>query len=102
VPFDPVDDDDKRVSPMGEEEQEFLEKLAAEFVTILEDAEKALARKIDAQMFDVDEYAEFWSLIPAKVKTAIKRGNAQPGTTCAECRLTGTHTRHCSIGGKFA
>lgn len=87
---------------MSEEEQAFLRKLAAEFIDSLEDTERALAAKYDAQMFDVDEGLAMWDLLPAKVKTAIKRGRETPKTVCPECQLAGTHTRHCSIGGRFA
>lgn len=59
---------------INEEEQEFLERVAQELIDILEDAEKALAKKIDEQRMDQDEYLALWSLLPAKVRTAIKRG----------------------------
>ncbi len=59
---------------MSEEEQAFLQALAAELIGMLECCELALATKYAAQMFDIDEGLAFWSLLPAKVRTAIKRG----------------------------
>ncbi len=71
---------DEPISPdflaMNEEEQEFLKNLAAEFIGSLEDCEKSLAKRYAEQRFDVDEGLAFWSLLPSKVRTAIKRGNA--------------------------
>ena len=59
---------------MSEEEQEFLTTLAGELITALEDCERALTAKVTAQLFDHEEYLALWSLLPAKVRTAIKRG----------------------------
>jgi len=88
-------------SVTSEEEQEFLGNLAIEMVAMLEDTERALAKKYDEQLFDVDEGLAMWDLLPAKVKTAIKRGREGPKAVCSECGLSGTHIRHCSIGGRF-
>jgi hypothetical protein len=87
---------------MSEEEQVFLSALCEELTTMLEDAERAMAEKFDAQMFDVDEASALWSLLPSKVRTAIKRGGSKPTSACPECHAIGTHTRHCSTGGRFA
>lgn len=59
---------------MGEEEQAFLMGLANEFIEMLEAAERAMAKKYADQLFDVDEGLALWGLLPAKVRTAIKRG----------------------------
>ena len=37
--------------------------------------EREMAAKINAQQFDQYEYLGLWSLLPAKVRTAIKRGS---------------------------
>jgi hypothetical protein len=87
---------------MSEEEQAFLQEIATNLLTTLEEAERAVARSLAAQNLDQEEQLALWALLPAKVKTAIKRANAPPGTLCTICGLTGSHTRHCSIGGKFA
>lgn len=64
------------IAPLhGEEEHSFLCALAQEFIGMLEDTERAMAKKIEAQRFDQDEYLAFWSYLPAKVRTAIKRGS---------------------------
>jgi len=60
----------------SEEEQVFLRALAEEFIQQLEDCERAMAVKFDAQHFDLEEGNALWSLLPAKVRTAIKRGKA--------------------------
>lgn len=65
-----ADDFDK----MSEEEQDFLRSLATEMIDQLEAVETALAVKFDAQLFDLEEGNALWSLLPAKVRTAIKRG----------------------------
>lgn len=85
----------------SEEEQAFLRSLADEFVEMLEGTEKAMAAKFDAQMFDLDEGNALWALLPAKVRTAIRRGKEVPGEVCPACKAIGTHTRNCSIGGRF-
>ncbi len=59
---------------MSEEEQEFLRDLATAFITVLEDCERALAKKFDDQLFGLEEGNALWSLLPAKVRTAITRG----------------------------
>lgn len=93
---------EQEVAPLyGEEEQAFLTDLADELLGMLEDAEKAIKTKLDAQMFDQDEYLALWGLLPAKVRTAIKRAG-ETQATCAECGVAGSHTRHCSVGGRFA
>ncbi len=84
----------------GEEEQAFLTDLADELLGMLEDTEKAIKAKLDAQRFDQDEYLALWSFLPAKVRTAIKRAEA-PREVCPECAGVGMHTRACSIGGRF-
>lgn len=61
---------------MGEEEQEFLEALAKELIEMLESAERAMAKKYADQLFDTEEGLALWGLLPAKVRTAIKRGGA--------------------------
>lgn len=58
----------------SEEEQAFLLALAGEFIQQLEDCERAMAQKFAAQHFDLEEGNALWSLLPAKVRTAIKRG----------------------------
>lgn len=58
----------------SEEEQAFLLSLATELIQQLEDCERAMAAKFDAQHFDLEEGNALWSLLPAKVRTAIKRG----------------------------
>lgn len=87
---------------MSEEEREFLQGIAADLVKTLEDAERAIVSKLDAQMLDQDEVLALYGLLPSRVKTAIKRVNTPPGTLCAECGLTGAHTRFCPTGGRFA
>lgn len=61
---------------MSEEEQEFLKALAVELIEMLENAERAMAKKYADQLFDTEEGLAFWSLLPSKVRTAIKRGGA--------------------------
>ena len=58
----------------SEEEQEFLQTVAIELIQQLEQCEKAMADKFDQQLFDLEEGNACWSLLPAKVRTAIKRG----------------------------
>jgi hypothetical protein len=58
----------------SEEEQAFLLNLAAEFIEMLESVESAMAAKYAAQLFDIEEGLAFWSLLPSKVRTALKRG----------------------------
>lgn len=89
---------------MSEEEQAFLLELANEMIGTLEDAERALVKKLDAQMFDTEEHVAFWGLLPAKVRTAISRGREldKPKVLCRECGVVNGHMRHCPIGGRFA
>ena len=87
---------------MSEEERAFLQGVAAELVKTLEDAERAVAQKLDEQRLDQDEHLALWELLPSRVKTAIKRVNTPPGVLCNECGLTGAHIRNCPAGGKFA
>lgn len=89
---------------MSEEEQAFLRGFADEMICILEDAERSLVKKLDSQMFDMDEHLAAWSLLPAKVRTAITRGREldRPKIVCQECGVVNGHMRHCSIGGRFA
>ncbi len=58
----------------GEEEQAFLQSLAAELIEMLEATEKAMSAKYNGQNFDIEEALALWELLPAKVRTAIKRG----------------------------
>lgn len=60
----------------SEEEQQFLNLIALELIEQLEQCERAMALKFDAQLFDLEEGNACWSLLPAKVRTAIKRGKA--------------------------
>lgn len=59
---------------MSEEEQLFLRGVASELIEILDTAERAMAKKYADQMFDIEEALACWSLLPSKVRTAIKRG----------------------------
>lgn len=59
---------------MSDEEQVFLLLLAEELIEMLESAERAMAKKYADQLFDTEEGLAFWSLLPSKVRTAIKRG----------------------------
>lgn len=59
---------------MSEEEQKFLDGIAVDLIQILECAERDMVDKLNAQMFDQEEYLALWALLPAKVRTAIKRG----------------------------
>lgn len=86
----------------SEEEQTFLQTLAIELIGTLDQTEQAMARKFDEQLFDLDEGNACWSLLPAKVRTAIRRGRERVGGICGECGGLGTHTRNCTIGGRFA
>jgi len=61
-------------SHFSEEEQAFLESFAIELIQQLDQCEKAMAAKFDGQLFDLEEGNACWSLLPAKVRTAIKRG----------------------------
>ena len=56
-----------------EEGRKVLAELAMEMIAVLEDAEKRLTQMIEGQHFDQDEYLALWSLLPSKVRTAIKR-----------------------------
>lgn len=58
----------------SEEEQEFLTGVAVDLIQMLEVTERAMAKKFDEQLFDLEEGNACWSLLPAKVRTAIKRG----------------------------
>ena len=58
----------------SEEEEAFLQALAVELIGMLEACERDMSDKFDAQLFDLDEGNACWSLLPAKVRTAIKRG----------------------------
>lgn len=83
-----------------EEEFAFLQSVATDLLEMLEDAEKAIAKRYHDQLMDMDEALGLWELLPAKVRTAIKRGDEGPQIRCVECGVLG-HTRHCSIGGRF-
>lgn len=85
----------------SEEEQAFLVSLADDLLQTLVTTEKAMAEKFDSQMFDLDEGNALWSLLPAKVRTAINRGREKPAEKCTDCGGLGTHTRNCMIGGRF-
>ena len=61
---------------MSEEEQAFLQTAANELIEMLESAEKAMAAKYAGQRFDLEEQLAVWSLLPSKVRTAIKRGGS--------------------------
>jgi hypothetical protein len=87
----------------NEEERDFLRSLANDLIDMLESTERAMAEKFNAQMFDLDEGNDLWSLLPAKVRTAIKRGGEKKSlVACLTCGGVGTHTRNCTVGGKFA
>ena len=90
------------IEPQKQDEEElaFLQSVATELMDMLEDAEKAIAKKYHDQLFDLDESLALWELLPAKVRTAIKRGDAGPQIRCVECGVLG-HTRGCSIGGRY-
>ena len=86
-----------------EEEQKFLRSLANELIDMLESTERAMAEKFNGQLFDLDEGNDLWSLLPAKVRTAIRRGGEKKSlVVCVTCGGLGTHTRNCTVGGKFA
>lgn len=85
---------------VSEEESAFLAELAKEMVQMLEGVERGLTAKYDT--LDSEEGLSLWGLLPAKVKTAIKRGRETPRLVCPECGLMDAHMRHCSIGGRFA
>lgn len=85
----------------SEEEQAFLRMLADELVEMLESTERAMTERFDRQMFDLDEGNALWSLLPAKVRTAIERGRKKAGGTCPDCKGIGSHTRNCTVGGRF-
>jgi hypothetical protein len=87
---------------MSEEEQVFLRGIAEEIVGLLESAEAAMAARWAAVKLDQEEQLALWTILPARVRTAIKRVNAPPAVECAECGLTGAHARNCPIGGRFA
>lgn len=63
-------------SAMSEEEQAFLQSLANELIGMLESVEREMAKKYADQLFDTEEGLAIWSLLPAKVRTAIKRGGS--------------------------
>lgn len=86
----------------SEEEQVFLRSLAEELLQQLEDCERAMAKRFDEQMMDMDEGNALWSLLPAKVRTAINRGRSQTPQICTQCGGCGSHTRNCTVGGRFA
>lgn len=87
----------------NDEEHKFLRSLANDLIDMLEATERAMAEKFNGQMFDLDEGNELWSLLPAKVRTAIKRGGEKKSlVVCVTCGGLGTHTRNCTVGGKFA
>lgn len=86
----------------SEEEQQFLQGLADGLIDTLETTERGMAKFFDDQMFDLDEGNALWSLLPAKVRTAIRRGREKAGGTCGECGGIGSHTRNCTVGGRFA
>lgn len=86
-----------------EEQEAFLRSLANELIDMLESTEKAMAAKFNGQFFDLDEGNDLWSLLPPKVRTAIKRGGEKRSLVkCVECGGLGTHTRNCTVGGKYA
>ena len=81
----------------SEEEQDFLTGLAVDLIGMLESTERDMAAKFDGQLFDLDEGNALWALLPAKVRTAIKRGREKAGGVCSDCGGVGTHTRNCTI-----
>ncbi len=58
-----------------EEGRKALAELAMEMISVLEEAEKQLGNMVASQHFDLEEELYLWSLLPSKVRTAIKRGN---------------------------
>lgn len=87
----------------NKEQETFLQDLANDLIDMLESTERAMNAKFNGQNFDLDEGNDLWSLLPAKVRTAIRRGGEKRSlVTCLECGGVGTHTRNCTVGGKFA
>ncbi len=58
-----------------EEGRKALAELAMEMIALLEETERGLCHMIATQHFDLEEELYLWSLLPSKVRTAIKRGN---------------------------
>lgn len=99
---DPLAVVDDEFLEQSDEEQVFLRSLADELIAQLEDCEKAMAKTFDDQMMDLDEGNALWALLPAKVRTAIRRGRSGTPQVCNDCGGCGNHTRNCITGGRFA
>lgn len=62
------------LSTFPADEQEFLKGLAKTLIDMLDAAERALAERLSVERLEESEVLAVWSLLPPKVRTAIKRG----------------------------
>lgn len=69
--------DSPAITGVNEEEREFLEGIATRLIQMLSETEKAMADLYYRTHLDQDEMLEVWGQLPAKVRTAINRGNGK-------------------------
>lgn len=61
------------LSALPADEQEFIKGLAVTLIEMLDTAEKAIAERLSSERLEQEEMLAVWSLLPSKVRTAIKR-----------------------------
>lgn len=61
------------LSALPVDEQEFIKDLAKGLIEMLDAAEKAIAERLSNERLEQEEMLAVWSLLPSKVRTAIKR-----------------------------